>query len=312
MIRVLVSIIIPCYNVERYIDRCINSVVNQSYENLDIILVDDGSSDSTPIICDKWAKNDNRIRVIHKENDGVANARNDALDIAYGEYISFIDSDDYVEPDYVEILLSELLDHNSDIVICDYQINDAIINLKYSSSVIAYDYAISELAKGSYMFGVLWNKMYRKSIIESIRIPKLACSEDLVFNYYAFSNSNSFCCISKKLYHYMQNADSTVHGKFGVGAFDAVTAREIILKELINTKFYDDAIFGYITSSYVVMSGCIKSNTFVDRISGLRTGVLKYKKNIFNSNKYNFNYKIRTALLWLLPKLYIKIVGLKG
>ena len=104
MNKPLISIIIPVYNAEKYLKKCLDSVINQTYKNLEIILVDDGSTDKSPEICDKYAEKDSRIIVLHKENGGVSSSRNAGLDIFKGEYLSFVDSDDYVEPDYIEYL----------------------------------------------------------------------------------------------------------------------------------------------------------------------------------------------------------------
>ena len=116
----LISVIVPIYNVEKYINRCIDSIIEQTYTNLEIILVDDGSTDNSGSICDEYAKKDNRIKVIHKENGGVSSARNVGLDTAIGQYITFVDSDDYIEKKYCEILLKTLKKQKADCVACGY------------------------------------------------------------------------------------------------------------------------------------------------------------------------------------------------
>ena len=115
----LISVIIPIYNVEAYLDECIASVIAQTYSNLEIILVDDGSPDNCPQMCDEWAAKDSRIRVIHKENGGLSDARNAGIDIATGEYIAFVDSDDWIEPEMYEIMLAALKNENADICACN-------------------------------------------------------------------------------------------------------------------------------------------------------------------------------------------------
>lgn len=304
----LVSIIIPCYNVEKYIYRCLESVVDQTYKNLEIILVDDGSTDNTPSMCDNWANRDDRIIVIHKDNDGVANARNDALNIAKGDYISFVDSDDYVEKCFIELLLKSAIDNNSDIVVCDYQINNEIINEQYRSKIVDYDYAISEIAKGTYKFGVLWNKLYKKNVVKDIRMPNYVCSEDLVFNYFVAKSCTSFSEVNSKLYHYMQNNDSTVHGKFVIGAYDAVKARKTILNDLEGSKYKDCAVFGYLSSIFVFVSGCVRNNVFKSIYDELRLDLKKYLGVIIKSDLFSMNIKIRTILLVFFPELYNRIL----
>ena len=114
----LISVIVPIYNVEKYLDRCVDSIINQTYKNLEIILVDDGSPDNCPQMCDDYAKKDSRIKVVHKENGGLSDARNVGMEVATGEYVSFIDSDDYISLDFYETLLETIVDNDSDIVEC--------------------------------------------------------------------------------------------------------------------------------------------------------------------------------------------------
>lgn len=116
----LISIIVPVYKVEKYINRCVDSILAQTYKNLEVILVDDDSSDSCPTICDEYAKKDNRVRVVHKKNEGVSAARNDGISIANGKFICFVDSDDYVAENYVQKMVEEQQKNNADVVFCSY------------------------------------------------------------------------------------------------------------------------------------------------------------------------------------------------
>ena len=116
----LISIIVPVYNVEKYLSKCIDSIINQTYKNIEIILIDDGSTDSSGAICDKYALVDSRIHVLHIENSGVSNARNVGLNHATGDYIGFVDSDDYIEPNMYELLLEELIADDVDVVQCNH------------------------------------------------------------------------------------------------------------------------------------------------------------------------------------------------
>ena len=113
----LISVVVPIYNVENYIKKCVDSILSQTYKNLEIILVDDGSPDNCPQICDEYAQKDNRIKVIHKENGGLSDARNAGIDISKGKFITFIDSDDYIEKDYVEVLYNSIKENASDMAI---------------------------------------------------------------------------------------------------------------------------------------------------------------------------------------------------
>ena len=126
MSQALISVIIPVYKVEKYLDRCLESIVNQTYKNLEIILIDDGSPDNCPAICDEYAQKDSRIKVIHKANGGVSSARNKGIDVATGDYIGFVDSDDWIEPDMYETLIKNAEQYNSDISRCSYVISESM------------------------------------------------------------------------------------------------------------------------------------------------------------------------------------------
>lgn len=298
-----ISIIVPVYKTEKYLDRCLESIVNQTYKNLEIILVDDASPDNCPQMCDDWAQKDSRIRAFHIENNGVANARNFALTNSSGEYVGFVDSDDYIEKNQFEILYQNMVEFDADISVCGYQINvedEAESNIR----VVSYCDTMKMVATGDYKYGVLWNKLYKKSLVADIKMPHFACCEDLVFNYYAFKKANKVVECDDKLYHYMQNDDSTVHGSFGIGAFDAVYSKEIILKEQQGTEIEKYAVRGLISSCFVVLSGVIQSGKFSDKYDYLRSIILSYKKDIFSSPMYSKTEKLKTLVLASSRMLY--------
>lgn len=302
----LISIIVPVYKTEKYLDRCMESIINQTYTNLEIILIDDSSPDNCPAMCDAWAKKDSRIKVLHIENNGVANARNQGLKITNGEYIGFVDSDDYIELNAFEQIVALAIDTNADITVCDYQINNETQGNK-SHRLITQEDALKIVATGDYKYGVLWNKLYKKSVIEGIEMPHLVCSEDLVFNYYSFKNSNIIVESDLKLYHYCQYEDSTVHKDFGAGAFDAVKAREIILNECLNNELKEYAIRGYIISCYFVLNSIIRNKKLTDSYDEYRSNILKHKKTIFSSRLFSTRMKIKTLLLLISPRIYNKL-----
>ena len=189
----LVSIIVPVYNVEKYLDRCIESITTQTYEYLEIILVDDGSSDHCPKICDNWKEKDNRIKVFHKKNGGVSSARNIGLDNSNGQYITFIDSDDYINKDMIEIMLKEMKDY--DICVCDHFIVDD------SGIVQKEDSKVEDMES-------VWQTIYTKDIIGATRFPNYIRSEDRVFNCDIRRKDPKIKFISNKLYNYYQSENS--------------------------------------------------------------------------------------------------------
>ncbi|MGN0527797.1 MAG: glycosyltransferase family 2 protein [Eubacterium sp.] len=301
----LISVIIPVYKVEKYLDRCVESIVNQTYKNLEIILVDDGSPDNCPALCDEWAEKDRRIKVIHKENGGVSSARNAGVEGAKGDYIAFVDSDDYIEQGAYEFMINSAVKDDSDILVCSYFAdNTDDENTDNALWDVSQSDALSKIACGDYKYGVLWNKLYKKSVAENIMMPDLVCCEDLVYNYFAFKNAKKIKESNAKYYHYMSNDESTVHGSFGIGAFDAVKSKEIILKNEQGTSLEKYAVKGLINSCFVVLSGVIQSGKCLDKYDFLRDIILSYKKEIFNSNLYSNKERIKVFVLQISKKFY--------
>ena len=214
----LVSIIIPVYNVEKYLDKCIASVVNQTYTNLEIILIDDGSPDNCPTICDQWQAKDSRITVIHQQNGGLSIARNEGLKLATGEYIGFVDSDDWIEPDMVELLLTALLETDADIAVCNYQLESegskAIRKIAVSSERKLYsneEVLIIIIIGGSFITTVVWNKLYRKNVLSNIKFPEGKIHEDNLWTPQVVGNSKRIVYIEDSLYHYVIRKESLAH-----------------------------------------------------------------------------------------------------
>ena len=173
----LISVVIPVYNVKPYLERCINSVVNQTYKNLEIILVDDGSTDGSDKICDDYSKKYKNIEVIHKKNGGLSDARNVGIENAHGQYIQFIDSDDYVNNKMIEILYNNLKNTNSDISVCrPYSFSNVSEIKDYKIEENLVEYEGIDILKNMYndylVTVVAWNKLYKKSIFNKIRYPK--------------------------------------------------------------------------------------------------------------------------------------------
>jgi glycosyltransferase involved in cell wall biosynthesis len=211
----LISVIIPIYNVEQYLRRCLDSIVNQTYTNLEIILVDDGSPDKSPQICDEYASRDNRIIVIHKENGGLSDARNAGLDICKGEFISFVDSDDWVSQDYINELYSSIKNSHADIAIVNhthvtdnFKINTES-NQNYTIKLFSKQQALFKLiAKQHQPFVVSWGKLYRKELFNNIRFPVGKYHEDEFTSHFLINRASKIAYSSKILYFYYQRPNS--------------------------------------------------------------------------------------------------------
>lgn len=211
-----ISIIVPVYKVEAYLDRCIQSIINQTHHNLEILLVDDGSPDNCGKICDQYADNDDRIRVIHKANGGAADARNVGIDLATGDYIGFVDSDDFIHPEMYETLFLNLKETKADISLCSYErvFDDKIPHKGFENKVSTVSNA--EALELLFTFDCLnftipWNKLYKKELFEGIRYPKGKTREDEFTTYKLIYESRKIAVTEKVLYYYFLNKNSVMH-----------------------------------------------------------------------------------------------------
>ena len=223
----LISVIVPIYNVEKYLTKCIESIINQTYKNLEIILVDDGSPDKSPIICDEYAKKDNRIKVIHKKNGGLSDARNYGMSLATGEYISFIDSDDYIDEEMYEKMIFELINNDSDIVSCAINnvYSDRIESSYIEERVYDTELALKNLILGRNLNQTVWNKLYKKDVINGILFEKGKINEDDFWTYQVFANSKKIITLNKPLYNYIHRESSIMGQGYSEKNLNGLEAR---------------------------------------------------------------------------------------
>ncbi|MBQ4620266.1 MAG: glycosyltransferase [Clostridia bacterium] len=211
----MISVIVPIYKCEKYLEKCIESIVNQTYKDLEIILVDDGSPDGCAEICDQWARKDERIIVIHKENGGVSSARNTGIDIAKGEFLYFVDADDYIELELCSKVMACFNQQDTDIVVFDANIVDINGMVKGSTEtltqgVIDFDEALLLLMSGK-INSYAWNKIYRRHVFDDVRFPIGRLWEDVATCYKLFMKSTNVYCLPERLYNYFQRGESIIH-----------------------------------------------------------------------------------------------------
>ena len=207
MEKPLISIIVPIYRVEAYLSRCIASILNQSYRNLEIILVAAGSPDSCPKICNEYAEKDARIRVVHKKNGGLSDARNAGIDIANGKYISFIDSDDYIHPEMISTLFDLLKSNDADISVCNFTpFTESVSPLNKAPTIdtLSGKDAAKRLYQSQYATQtvVAWDKLYKRSLFDHLRFKVGKFNEDEFFSYRALYLANKVVFTSQELYFY--------------------------------------------------------------------------------------------------------------
>lgn len=247
----LISVIVPVYNVEKYLEKCINSIINQTYKKLEIILVDDGSTDNSGKMCDDFAKKDKRIKVIHKENGGLSDARNFGIDVAVGKYIAFVDSDDFLKEDFYEYLMNLKEKTNSDIIECSFirayeedldmfefpsRKEEAIVT---TGNTGALELLMSDDDEISTNSVVVWNKIYKKELFDGIRFPKGKTHEDQFTTYKLLAKCESFTTSNQFKYGYFQRKNSIVNKTFNIKRFDTFEAFDNFLKYFDENNYKD-------------------------------------------------------------------------
>lgn len=246
-----ISIIVPIYKVEAYLKRCLDSIVAQTYQNLEIILVDDGSPDDCGKICDAYAEKDERIRVIHKENSGLGYARNSGLEICTGEYIMFLDSDDWLSTDCVEILHNRLIGDNSDMAVGNYiQIyDDGSTKRGYytfeEDCVLTRSETLGRL--NDHIFSVMMNaKLYKRTVLKSILFPSLGRGEDTWVLPDIMRQCNSISFVNKTVYYYYQRSDSIMHSITQNKLLDSICANLRLSQYLLEEGLLKNALRFYV------------------------------------------------------------------
>lgn len=214
-----VSIIVPVYNAEKSIRRCIDSVLNQEYEDFELLLIDDGSKDSSGVLCDEYAAADQRVKVTHKENSGVSDARNLALDLAKGKYLQFLDSDDWITSDATRLLVSAALEHDCDLVISDFYrvVGERVSHkgdIETEGTMTQEEFAACMMEDpADFYYGVLWNKLYRREIVEKYHLrmdSAISWCEDFMFNLEYIRYAQTFYALRAPIYYYVKTKGSLV------------------------------------------------------------------------------------------------------
>ena len=242
----MISVIVPVYKVEQYLPRCVESILGQTYTDIEIILVDDGSPDKCGDICDEYAREDSRIRVIHKENGGLSDARNAGIEIAQGELITFVDSDDYIAPTMIEHLLEKMNQYGADISICPFQPiydDSAECADTAAAAAIGDDVVMTGMEAMGELFVTIdcppvtsWGKLYKAELFSQtgIRFPVGRINEDVYTTYKMFYHSKRVVYTNHKLYYYLIRQGSISRSDFSIRQLDAINAAGQIV-EFVNT-----------------------------------------------------------------------------
>jgi glycosyltransferase involved in cell wall biosynthesis len=233
-----ISIRRPIYNVEQYLEKCVMSVLDQSYTNLEILLIDDGSTDRSPEICDELAKKDSRIRTTHKKNGGVSDARNIGIDQATGLYLTFIDPDDFIETDMISLLHDTLSANQCDVSICAVQRfsegNQPNVDLRQNTlQIMNNEICIEDMLYQKNIVVAILGKLYKTSLFESIRFSKeITIAEDADLNYRILTKAKKIAINSCQKYYYLQRKGSAIHSSFSLKRIDGLIVMRRILKDI--------------------------------------------------------------------------------
>ena len=312
----LISVIVPVYNVEQYLEKCVNSIINQTYKNLEIILVDDGATDSSGNMCDELARSDNRIKVYHKENGGLSDARNYGVERATGDYIGFVDSDDYIDSEMYEKLYEAIKKENVDVAECSLKVIypgkiELFTDEKYYKVLGKTEY-LEEYLTIKKIFGSVWPKLIKSDVAKKLVFPKGKLYEDTYYAYDLIEKVDRYVIMNNPYYNYLMRENSITNAKFNPRILDLIEIVEKFhkttyenypgLKEAADCrKMY--AYFSVLNS--ILLEENYRDNEYYSEI-------LNYCQRNYISllkNKYiNHNRKLSVILIKLNIDLYRKVL----
>lgn len=315
-----ISVIVPVYKAEKYLNRCIESIVCQTYTNIEIILVDDSSPDRCPEMCDEWAEKDKRIKVIHKQNDGALAARLAGVESSCGDYVAFADSDDWLDKNALSHLHSLITSGEYDIACCGYHLthgeSDLANDEKENVKALDFDLMMKNLYSDS--LWSLWGKLYRKRLFGQFdkETEDLTVCEDLYLNYQIFKKASQIIVTSKKMYYYFRHSESIMGTPVNKTRIeDSMKAYRLIYNDIDKSS---DAFLYHtantINNDLMLLNRIVIENRCWEYYKILRKEIVSLKKYIFNEkNKYAFPFKHKAAvvLFLTLPKLYNRFILIK-
>lgn len=304
----LCSIIVPIYNVEALLPRCIDSLISQQYQNIEIILVNDGSTDSSEAICREYLNRDSRIKLINKENGGLSSARNAGLKLSKGEYIFFVDSDDYVTSDFCSVGVDGFLNHNADVVIFGFNnifvdTNKVIKKHCRKSRVISKEEALKGTLIDGYINSLAWNKAYKRELFDNIRYPEGMVFEDVGTTYKIFDKANTIYISSNITYNY-ELRNGSISNKWWYSdkkINDFFTLRSEQL-QFINNNYPSLIKLSYATTGFVA----IMAHVFLKEKNELIDNWLDSERKMLIHSA--FPYSILFRFFYFAPKLSKKII----
>lgn len=314
-----ISVIVPVYKVESYLCQCVDSILSQTFRDFELILVDDGSPDGCPSICDEYAHSDSHIRVVHKENGGVSSARNAGLNAAQGEYIAFVDPDDFIQEDMLQRLLEEIEQSRADMVMCNF---DTYFPPEYSGwkrkgsaffSAVMNQGAFADFMAqpNNWHSCVLWNKLYKRHVWETIRFPEGYIHEDEAVMHRVVERCQSIQIIDDCLYHYRQNISSSIMGQgTRIQSFDklaAIADRIVCASDNGWQKLSQSAMgnYTYYLLDMISLFPCTEENEkYFRRMDESLRRALPY---ILKSQSVSLRHKVYLSAIRVNPQIYVTL-----
>ena len=315
-----ISVIVPVYNVEQYLERCVDSIINQTYTNLEIILVNDGSTDNSGKLCDELAKKDERIRVIHKENGGLSDARNRGIDEAESDLVGFIDSDDYIDSDMYEVLLKNLNNTDADLSMCAlYDVYNNTPEAQVANKEtweLSSEQAIKMVMEAKILSVTAVNKLYRKSLFSDLKFEVGKIAEDAFIMIKLLDKCEKIVATNEKKYYYVHRENSITTQKFSTKFLNVIEAYEqnsnIILEKYPKLKEVAQTRMNW--AYFYVLDRLLLDDNYNDK--ELENKLISYLKNhrkdILNDPLFTKGRKIGFIALLLNRKLYRKLIEKRG
>ena len=314
----LISIVVPVYNVELYIEKCIKTILNQTYENFELLLINDGSNDESGFLCDKYLKLDSRVRLYHKANGGLSSARNYGIKKSFGKYITFVDSDDYIERDYLETLYTTLKEKNVNIAVCPYSIirGEKIINIGngYKSELLSTAGSLSRMLLEQGFTVSAYAKLYRKSLFNDISYPEGKVYEDNATTYKLFLKCNEIAYNNKSIYNYCIRSNSITTKSFSIKNIDYITITDSACNEILKhyPSLEDECKYRKAFVRLTILKKMMGAN-IEDNLVHYQDEIIVYLKtryDILLKNKFIDN-KIRLPMILLRINLFLFKIGVK-
>ena len=313
----LLSIIVPVYDVERYLPKCIDSILAQTFTDFELILVEDGSPDNCPALCDAAAAKDARIRVIHQKNRGLSAARNAGLDAARGEWIGFVDSDDYIAPEMYEALYKAVQSTGADLALCDYaEVDETGAPCpKMHVSLSGTELTGRELLKkaSGLMVQLAWNKLYRRAIFAQLRYPEGKLNEDLFLIPDVCLQIQKAVVVQKELYYYVQRGNSIMGKSKTLRHYDGAQAAQRYWEYLVENGAYDalanaaQYVMGSVSRVYWQLPPALRKAPYSKEMLRMQFNVVHDTRRYY---AVPLELRLQSWLLWHCPQIYGLLRGI--